>query len=450
MKQHHQVIVIGGGAAGLYATAGLARLGVDVAVVNTDANMGGDCLHYGCVPSKTLLHMAQETTNWTEIQAKIQSVIADIQVHDSVPRFEDIGAKVHIGKADFLDANTIEVGQQQLTAKKFIIATGSRPRIPDVTGLDDSMYETNETLFQMPKLPRKMAIIGAGPVGLELGQALQNIGVEITIFDHNTTFLKALSRDIADIALKNLHLNIHLNSTLTEVTRLSEDEISLKITESGQEKTLIVEKILFATGQIANIDKLHLERAGVTYDSKIETNHYLQTTAPHIYAIGDVIASPSLTHAGGAEARTALMNIAFGNFSKVNYDTLASVIYTKPEIYQLTSSKKATRTLSTSGANVDRFKTDNESEALVKIGIDDNMKIIQAEAIGTDISNVMQQIALLKSTNAKITDLSKPMYPYPTKSEILKNISDQLLTEKLEKPILQRIIRSIIKWRGLS
>lgn len=450
MKKHHQVIVIGGGAAGLYATAGLARLGVDVAVVNTDANMGGDCLHSGCVPSKTLLHMAQETTDWTEIQAKIKAVIAEIQVHDSVPRFEEIGVTVYIGKARFLDAHQIEVGEQQLSAKKFVIATGSRPRIPDVAGLDASMYETNETLFQMAKLPCKMAIIGAGPVGLELGQALQNLGVEITIFDHNTEFLKHFSRDIADIALQKLDLAIHLDSTLNEVTRLNKDEIRLKITESGVEKTLTAEKILFAAGQIANIDSLQLERAGVTYDAKISTNHYLQTTAPHIYAIGDIIKSPSLTHAGGVEARTALTNIAFGNFSKVNYGTLASVIYTKPEIYQLSAKQQATRILTASGASIDRFKTDNEPEALVKIGIDNKAKIVHAEAIGTDISTIMQQIALLKSKNAKLTDLSKPIYPYPTKSEILKNLSDQLLTEKLEKPLLQRLIHKIIKWRGLS
>lgn len=450
MKMDHQVIVIGGGAAGLYATAGLARLGVDVAVINADGNMGGDCLHYGCVPSKTLLHMALKTTDWTEIQAKMRAVIAEIQVHDSVPRFEELGATVYIGKARFLDAHRIVVGDRELRAKKFVIATGSRPRVPNVAGLDVSMYETNETLFQMAKLPRKMTIIGAGPVGLELGQALQNIGVDITIFDHNTEFLKHFSRDIADIALEKLDLDIHLDSKLIEVTRLNKDEISLKITESGVEKTLVVEKILFAAGQIANIDTLELERAGIAYDTKIETNRYLQTTAPHIYAIGDVIKSPSLTHAGGAEARTALTNIAFGNFSKVNYSTLASVIYTKPEIYQLPSTQKATRILSTSGANIDRFKTDNEPEALVKIGIDAKAKIVHAEAIGTDISTVMQQVALLKSTGAKLTDLSKPIYPYPTKSEILKNISDQLLTEKLEKPFLQRLIRKIIQWRGLS
>lgn len=450
MKRHHQVIVIGGGAAGLYATAGLARLGIDVAVINADANMGGDCLHYGCIPSKTLLHMAKETTDWAMIQEKIKAVIADIQVHDSVPRFEEMGATVYIGKAHFIDAHTIEIDRQQFTAKKFIIATGSRPRVPDILGLDDSMYETNETLFQMPKLPCQMAIIGAGPVGLEMGQALQNIGVEVTIFDHNTIFLKTFSRDIADVAFQKLDLDIHLDSKLIEATRLNKDEISLKITESGEVKTLIVEKILFATGQIANIDSLHLEQAGVQYDTKIETNHYLQTTTPHIYAIGDVIASPSLTHAGSMEARTALTNIAFGNFSKVNYSTLASIIYTKPEIYQLASPKKAARILSASGTNIDRFKTDNEPEALVKIGIDTNLKIVHAEAVGIDISTVMQQIVLLKSKNAKLTNLSKPVYPYPTKSEILKNISDQLLTEKLETPFLHRLIRRIIKWRGLA
>ncbi|MBC1371959.1 NAD(P)/FAD-dependent oxidoreductase [Listeria booriae] len=447
---HHQVIVIGGGAAGLYATAGLARLGIDVAVINEQENMGGDCLHYGCIPSKTLLHMAQEAEQWPKIRQKIQDTIAAIQPTDSVPRFESLGAHVYIGKATFLDSHTIQLGNQQLTAKKFIIATGSRPSIPEVSGLDNSMYETNETIFQWTELPKKMAIIGAGPVGLELGQAFQNIGVAITLFDHNQQFLKKYHRDIATIALEKLGLDIHLNSKLLRVRRLNEQEIALEIEESGQEKTYIIEKILFATGQIANINTLHLENTGVVFDKKIQTNAYLQTTEPHIYAIGDVINSPSLTHAGGAEARVALTNIAFGNFSKMQYETLASVIYTKPEIYQLTSEQEATRVLSASGATIDRFKTDDEPEALVRVGIDKQAKIIHAEAVGIDISTVMQQIALLKATNSKLTDLSKAIYPYPTKSEILKRLSDQLLSEKLEKPLIQKVLQKIIKWRRLS
>ncbi|MBC2003706.1 NAD(P)/FAD-dependent oxidoreductase [Listeria booriae] len=447
---HHQVIVIGGGAAGLYATAGLARLGVDVAVINEQENMGGDCLHYGCIPSKTLLHMAQETKQWSIIRQKIQDTIAAIQPTDSVPCFENLGAHVYIGKATFLDSHTIQVGNQQLTAKKFIIATGSRPRVPEVSGLDKSMYETNETIFQLTELPKKMAIIGAGPVGLELGQAFQNIGVAVTLFDHNQQFLKRHHRDIAAIALEKLGLDIHLDSKLLQVRRLNEQEIELKIEEAGQEKTYIVEKILFAAGQIANIDTLQLENTGVLFDKKIQTNAHLQTTEPHIYAIGDVINSPSLTHAGGAEARVALTNIAFGNFSKIQYETLASVIYTKPEIYQLASEQEATRVLSASGATIDRFKTDDEPEALVRVGINKQAKIVHAEAIGTDISNVMQQIALLKASNSKLTDLSKAIYPYPTKSEVLKKLSDQLLSEKLEKPLIQKVLQKIVKWRRLS
>ncbi|MBP3038761.1 NAD(P)/FAD-dependent oxidoreductase [Bacillaceae bacterium Marseille-Q3522] len=454
MKKH-KVIVIGGGAAGLYTAAGLARFGVDIALVDAASEMGGDCLHTGCVPSKTLLHWAEKGLSWTSIQAKMKETITILQENDSDRRFRDLGVTLYKGHAVFHDKKVILVGRKtMLTADKFVLATGARPIIPSIPGLSPDMYDTHETLFTRMSLPKRSLIIGAGAVGLEIGQALAKMGTEVTLLDRNQLFLPGLDREVAEAAYKRLsrELSIHLDCSITKVER-TEGKICVTI---HNEKQLFTDHLFIAAGRQPETSSLRLDTAGVEKNPKqnIKVNAYLQTTNPHIYAAGDCIGAPMLTHAAGEEARTIITNLIFGRVKKMSYHGMAAVIYTDPEIYQLFSAevqgKEQVYTFTSRGTDTDRFIIDGEPDAIVKIKTNKKGRILGAQAVGTLASSYMQLVASIAVGKRSLAALASIPYPYPLKSEILKTIANQYLLEKFQHPFVQAILRVWLRLRRLK
>ncbi|WP_141603996.1 dihydrolipoyl dehydrogenase family protein [Terrilactibacillus laevilacticus] len=454
MKKH-KVIVIGGGAAGLYTAAGLARFGVDVALIDSASEMGGDCLHTGCVPSKTLLHWASKGLTWDATRRKISETIASLQEHDSDVRFRELGVTLYKGKAVFQDETTIRIDGQMLTADKFVLATGARPVVPAIPGLKSDMYDTHETLFTRPSVPKSMLIIGGGAVGLEIGQALAKMGTDVTLVERHEQFLPAFDRDVAEIAHQRLSQDttILLRTSVTQVE--VHDEGKIKVTLNGDQE-LIVDRLFIATGRKPDIDALGWDKAGIeiTQDHTIKVNAYLQTTNPRVYAAGDCIGGPMLTHAAGEEARTVITNLVFGRLKKMSYRGMAMVVYTDPEIYQLVTIddqvEQPAYTYTARGSDVDRFVIDNERDANVKITINKKGCILQAQAVGTSASSYMQLVAQAVARKESLSIFSSSHYPYPLKSEILKTLANQYLLHKFESPLVQWLLNRWVRFRKLN
>ncbi len=449
MKEH-KVVVIGGGSGGLYTAAGLARLHIDVALVNITEKLGGDCLHSGCVPSKSLIYASTQGMNWEQTTEHIRKVIAEIQVHDSVERFEGLGVSVYIGHAKFISPNEIEVNGQRIRSKKFVIATGSKPRELTIEGIDSVGYLTNESLFHLKEQPKSLAIIGAGPIALELGQAMAKLGTNVHIINRDKEILGQFDSSIRTTAASYLEKEMTFYHQL-QVSRI-EAQGNQKLLTFNDGKQLVVDEIMVAAGRVANIGSLRLENAGVEmHEGFIKVTDTHQTTNPQIYAIGDVIDTYAHTHAAGLEARAVIEHIVFPKKKKDLYFDFAAIIYTSPEVYQLFGNEnEVVETLEVTSKDIDRYKTENMEDVIIRIGIDKKGHIINAQAVGPHISDLMQLVAYTKRMKKSISTWSSMTVPYPTHAQILQQIANTYMSRTLEKPIVQHLIKTYVSIRGLG
>ena len=305
----YDIGIIGGGAAGLTVAAGSAQLGAKTLLVEREPLLGGDCLQFGCVPSKTLIRSARlyhemknaaayglpevelPPVDFRKIAERIASVIAKIQIHDSPERFCKLGAKVLFGEAEFSDEHTIRLEGKRYSAKSWVIATGSSPAIPPIEGLESTPYITNKEIFSLERLPKSMAILGAGPIATEMAQAFRRLGTKVDLIQRSGQILSKEDKDMADIVMERMRaegVTIHLNAKVNSVQNVgNEREVSFQ--SEGEAKSLRAETLLVAMGRAANIQGMGLKeigvdlaRRGVTVDSRLRTNH------KHIYAAGDV------------------------------------------------------------------------------------------------------------------------------------------------------------------
>ncbi|WP_019415670.1 NAD(P)/FAD-dependent oxidoreductase [Paenisporosarcina sp. TG20] len=449
MKEH-KVVVIGGGSGGLYTAAGLARLHVDVALVNVTEKLGGDCLHSGCVPSKSLIYASKQGMNWEKTSNHIKQVISEIQVHDSVERFEGLGVSVYIGHAKFVSPNEIEVNGQRIRAKKFVIATGSMPRELTIEGLETAGYLTNESLFRLEHRPKTLAIIGAGPIALELGQAMAKLGTDVHILNRSKEILGHFNSSIRAVATNYFEKEMKI-SNKTEVTHV-ELEGNKKRLSLSNGKQIVVDDIMIAAGRIANIGSLRLENAGVTMkDGFIQVMDTYQTSRSHIYAIGDVVDTYTHTHAAGLEARAVIEHIVFPKKKKDIYLDFAAIIYSTPEVYQLFGDdKQVVETIEVTSKDIDRYKTEAMDDVIIRIGINKKGYVINAQAVGPNISDLMQLVAYTKRIKKPISTWGSMTVPYPTHAQMLQQISNTYMSRTLEKPIVQSLLKTYMSMRGLS
>ncbi len=450
MAVDYDLVIIGGGSGGLVVASAAAQLKAKVALVEKD-RLGGDCLWYGCVPSKSLIHaarVAHEVKNssrfgiytnppeikFAEANGHVAQVIKAIEPHDSPERFRGLGVEVIFGSGQFIDKETFEVDGRKLTARAFVVSTGSRAAIPPVPGLKEAGYLTNEEVFSLTERPDSLAVIGAGPIGCELGQSFHRLGAEVTIIASRDQIMPKEDPEAAAIVQKEMEaegIRILTQARVKEVKVID----GKKVLQAGEHE-IAVDEILVSAGRSPNVDSLNLEAAGVEYDKKgIKVNQKLQTTNPKIYGCGDVIGGYQFTHVAGYEAVVALTNALFFPLSKVNYRVIPWATFTDPELARVGMTEQQARerygddvqVLKQPFAGVDRAQAEAATAGFGKIITRGNGEILGAHLVGPSAGELIHEIVLAMSNNLKVSALTG-IHVYPTLSEV--NSKAALLLKK--------------------
>ena len=474
----YNLVVIGGGTAGLIGALGAAGLGGKVALIERHL-LGGDCLNWGCVPSKAIIRSARtiaevhraaemgvKVPNGIEIDfgaimARMRALRAEISDADSMQRLTRDGIEVFLGEARFSGPNTVEVfdgeRHQTLHFAKALIATGGRARALPVPGLAETGHLTNETLFQLTELPRRLAVIGGGPIGAEMAQAFARFGAQVTMFIKDDRFLPREDRDAAAIVQQVFAregIRLICDATLLEVTENSSAKV-LHYTRNGEAAQLEVDAILVSIGRTPNVEGLDLEAANVQYNSRgIVVDDTLRTTNPTIYAAGDVVLKYQFTHMADASARIVLQNALFPGPKKKQSDLVVPwTTYTDPEVahvgmyaHEAATAGIEIETFFKPLTEVDRSRTDSETEGFVKIHVKKGSdQIVGATIVATQAGEMLNEITLAMVTGVGLKTLATVIHPYPTQSEAIKKVADAYNRTRLT-PTIKKLFGVWLRW----
>ncbi len=462
----YDLVAIGAGAAGLVTSAGAAGLGVGLKVALIEKHlMGGDCTNVGCVPSKCLIRSSrvvgeiwnakeygikipqQVEVDFPAVMERMRRLRAQISHVDSVERFtKEFGMDVFLGAASFTSDNTIEVAGKTLKFKKAVIATGARAIQPDIPGMKEAGYLTNETVFSLTQLPRRLAIIGGGPIGCELAQAFNRFGTAVSLFHRGSHILNKEDADAAEIVqkvFKRERIDVILSSQIERVEKTSEGK-KIYFISNGKKDSIIVDEILVGAGRTPNVEGLNLEVVGVDYDSKgVKVNDNLQTTNPKIFAAGDICLSQKFTHMADATARIVIQNALFAPFGlgrkKVSDLVVPWVTFTDPEIahvgmYESEAREKGfeVNTIKIDYEDVDRAITDGETEGFVKVHLKQGSdKILGATIVSAHAGETISEVTTAIVNGIGMNKLSAVIHPYPTQAEGIKKAADAFKRTKL-------------------
>ncbi len=457
--------IIGAGAGGLSLAAGAAQLGAKVILIEA-GSMGGDCLNYGCVPSKALVAAAKTSyqmktaqvfgisaekiqIDFKQVMSYVHSVINKIAPNDSIERFEGLGVQVIHASAKFLSKNTIEAGKSIIHAKNIVIATGSSPFIPAIPGLEKTAYFTNESIFNLTELPAHLLVIGGGPIGCELAQAFAMLGSQVTILEGAEILPKddAECVDIVRQSLEKTGLTIYENTKIIEVTNGN----TVKFIKNGIAGEVSGSHILVATGRRANFKNLNLEKAGVHYTEKgVELDARLRTNIKNIYAIGDAAGSFQFTHIANYHAGIVLRNILFKLPAKVNYNAAPWVTYTFPEMAHVgISTEKAQnpkhKIIESHYSENDRAQTEHETIGKIKLLVDSKARILGVTIVGANAGELILPWVMVLRENKSLRSFTDAIVPYPTLSEISKRAAGQFYLAKLFSKTTRRFVK-FLSW----
>ena len=453
-QRSYNLVVIGAGTAGLVAAAGAAGLGAKVALIESKL-MGGDCLNVGCVPSKALLEAARvaATVNASNefgihssgevsidfdfIMRRMRELRADISPADSASRFKSLGVDVFFGSAQFTGPRQVTVGEHQLNFSKAVIATGSRPKIPSIDGLDKINYLTNETIFSLTQLPARLIVLGGGPIGCEMAQAFARFGSKVILIERSTHILSHEDADAAKIianVFEREKIEILKNCSVKSVTQHN-GQTELKVMHDGQLRTLTGDALLVSVGRTPNVEKLDLDVVEVKSDPSkgIEVNDRLQTSNSRIYAIGDVASKYKFTHAADFMARIAIKNSLFWGSSKLSDLIIPHCTYTSPEIaaiglsqVEVDSRMIAVDTYRLSFEHLDRAIVAGKTDGLVTIrcarGTD---RIIGATIVAQNAGDLIGELSLAMTNKIGLSKIADAIHPYPTLAEAIRKLGDQ-------------------------
>jgi pyruvate/2-oxoglutarate dehydrogenase complex dihydrolipoamide dehydrogenase (E3) component len=459
------VCVIGAGSGGLSVAAGAAAFGLDVTLVER-GKMGGDCLNYGCVPSKALIAAARTLHRDTQsltgarprfdygpVRAQVGAAIASIAPHDSEERFSGLGVKVIREDGRFTDPGTLSAGDFEIRARRFVIATGSSPLIPGIPGLDVTPYLTNETIFDLADLPDHLVILGGGAIGCEIGQAMARLGARVTIVEA-TALLGREDRDAAGLLLAALEadgVKIHQQSAVTGVEQTVQG-VQLSCRRGGETFVLQGSHLFVATGRRANVAGLGLAAAGVTFGGKaILTGRGQKTSNARIYAVGDVAGGPGLTHAAGYQAGLALAHILFRLPLLQKPHLIPHAIFTSPEIAAIgmqeadITDNAAFTVIRAEFDRNDRARIDQKPQGFLKIIIDRRKRIAGVTIAGENAAEMIAFWSLALSKGMKIGDIRNFIAPYPTYSEIGKLAATAYYAPLARKGWVRRIVGMMSK-----
>jgi len=469
--------VLGGGAAGLTITAGAAQLGAKTLLVEKSPALGGDCLHYGCVPSKTLIRTARayheikhavkfglpqvdiQPVDFRQISKRIRAVIDIIQKHDSVERFCSLGARVELGQAAFIDEHSIRLNGKIYSAKTWAIATGSSPAVPPFAGLDSVSYLTNKDIFYMDTLPESMVILGGGPIAIEMAQAFNRLGTRITVIQRSAQILSREDKDMADIVMARLTdegVVFALGSSITAVAEKDgSKEVSFK-TDKGEMKTLRADALLIAMGRAPNVDGLGLEKIDLAYSNKgIAVDSRLRTNHKHIYGAGDITGAYQFTHAAGYEGGIVISNAIFHLPRKTNYTYLPWCTYTSPELASIGLNEKEAAAAGIQYSvwteefrNNDRSLAEGEETGKLKMLLDEKEKPIGIQILGLHGGDLLNEWVAILNGKVKLSTLAGAIHPYPTLGEINKRVAGTFLSEKIFSDTVKKGLKFFFNFKG--
>ena len=465
------ICVIGAGSGGLSVAAASAQLGVKVVLIEK-GKMGGDCLNYGCVPSKAMIAAAKQahlmsagekfgikaevaSVNFKKVHDHIHDVIASIAPTDSVERFTGLGVKVIEAEGTFKDRRTVLAGDYEIKARRFVIATGSSAGVPPISGLEKVPYLTNETIFDNTRKPAHLIIIGGGPIGMELAQAHRRLGSEVTVLEMFAPLAKD-DPELTAIVLDQVQRDgVNIRSGIT-VQHVSVRGKGVRVTITEQDKSIEIDgsHLLIAAGRKPNLSGLNLEAAGVEYTPRgIEVNSQLKTTNRKIYAIGDVAGSLQFTHVANYHAGIVIRSAIFRLPVKVNTDIVPWVTYTDPELAHVGLDEVAAkkrfgdiRILRWPYAENDRATAERKTDGMVKVITTTKGKILGASIVGQSAGELIQPWVLAITKGLKIGAMTSIIVPYPTLGEINKRVSYGFYTDRLSSPWLKRIIKFLARF----
>lgn len=456
--------IIGAGSAGLTVAAGAAQMGARVVLIER-GRMGGDCLNYGCVPSKALIaaaHRAQTVrgsaafgikpvepeVDFAAVMEHVQSVIAAIAPHDSVERFAGLGVDVIQAQARFIDDRTVEAGGRRIRARRFVIATGSRASLPPIPGLKDVPYLTNETVFANRVRPEHLIVIGGGPIGMELAQAHRRLGSKVTVLEMGT----ALAKDDAELTAIVKQAVVGEGVALREgvgIERIERDGGAIVVVSKDGAR-IAGSHLLVAAGRQPNIEELDLDKAGIKHTKRgIDTDQGLRTSNRRVFAIGDVAGRYQFTHVAGEHGSLVIRRALFGLPAKVNARSVPWCTYTDPELAQVGLGEAEAREKHGDAIKVlrfpyvqnDRAQAERVTQGLVKAIVDKRGRILGAGIVGAQAGELIHPWCLAVSRGQKIGAMATPTLPYPTLGEISKRAAGSYYTEALFGPRVRALVR---------
>ncbi|HVR99178.1 MAG TPA: mercuric reductase, partial [Thermoanaerobaculia bacterium] len=450
----YHLVAIGGGTAGLVSAAGAAGLGAKAALIERHL-LGGDCLNVGCVPSKGVIRAARawhdtrtaherfggpavapgSQGDFGAVMERMRRLRAGISKHDSAQRFTSLGVDVFLGNGRFVSPEEIEVAGKRLRFRRAVIATGGRAAVPPVSGLAEVGYLTNETIFNLTELPRRLVVIGGGPIGCEMAQAFARFGSRVTHLVREAHVLPREDADAAAIvqdAMQRDGVHFEFGIDLQEVRR--QDGVSVVVFErGGQRHEVPADEILVAIGRAPNVEGLGLEAAGVRYGQQgIEVDDQLRTTNPHIYACGDVASRYQFTHTADAQARLVLQNALFFGRAKASALTIPWCTYTTPEVAHVGMYEKDARekgievdTLTVELSTVDRAILDGADEGFLRVHLEKGKdRILGATLVAEHAGDMIGELCLAITQGIGLGKIAGVIHPYPTQGEVVKKAAD--------------------------
>ena len=471
----YHLVVVGAGTGGLISASFAAGAGGRVALVEQHL-MGGDCLNVGCVPSKAIIRSSRvfaelrdaaslgwrvpegAEADFPAVMARMRRVRLQISRNDSASRYRDQkGVDVFLGHGRFTASNTLEVEGKTLRFKKAVIATGARATYPPIAGLADVGFLTNETLFNLTERPRRLALIGAGPIGAELAQAFCRLGSEVTLLEMADHILVREDPDAAAIVQASMirdGVNLVVNCGVQRVERTDAGKV-IHFT-CGGERSVVVDEILVGAGRAPNVEGLNLEAAGVIYDRQgVQVNDNLQTSNPRIYGVGDVCMAWKFTHAAEEAARIAVQNALLPGRRKLSALTMPWCTYTDPEIAHVGMYEHEARqrgidvdTFTHPWRDVDRAITDGEEDGFVKIHVKKGTdQILGATIVARHAGETIGELTLAMVGKVGLKTLARVIHPYPTQADALRRAAFAYSVTRVT-PLVKKLLGLWMKWNG--
>ena len=474
--ERYNLVVVGAGTAGLVTAAGAAGLGAKVALVERGF-LGGDCLNVGCVPSKGVIRPARAiheartagefgvegtdalSIDFGKAMERMRRIRTKISFHDSVRRFsEELGVDVFLGEGRFTGPDVVEVDGARLRFRKAAICTGARAAAPPIPGIEEAGYLTNETVFSLTELPRRIAVIGAGPIGAELSQSFCRMGSRVTLLEMGPQILGREDPDAAAVvqdALLSDGVSLLLNAKVVRIGTEGSDKI-VHVEREREPLQVRVDEILVGIGRAPNVEGLNLEAAGVDYDPRrgVLVDDRLRTSNPRVFAAGDICFPYKFTHTADALARILIANALFLGRQKSSALVVPWCTYTDPEIahvgmYEADAKERGipVTTLTVPLSDVDRALLDGETEGFARVHLRKGSdRILGATIVASHAGEMINEFSLAMTAGLGISAIGKTIHPYPTQGEVIRKLADAYNRTRLT-PTVKRILSSWLRWQ---